>query len=279
MLRLRWSFERVDANSRKYHLRTTLYLRSANAIDNSDLNLPFSQKQARTRKPSYDLPPKMSRLSVSSLANKTKRIPAGACTPPKRASKRSTRRYQRANAAIMHAHVRYSRVLHYRQGSKLRGRTYTLVHVTYLDVLYPVPVRTRSYRNVRTRVRSVRAHVRSHRFERRTKPNSVETGRTPGSRLSRSSPDATSSQYRVSPLAELVSDLCQSRASRHSPFLPAGYSVSFPRIFVRLTSKYETVISRDSLVLVALNRADASPFRGWKPTHIRPVSTYVQPKS
>lgn len=131
----------------------------------------------------------------------------------------------------MHAHVRYSRVLHYRQGSKLRGRTYTLVHVTYLDVLYPVPVRTRSYRNVRTRVRSVRAHVRSHRFERRTKPNAVETGRTPGSRLSRSSPDATSSQYRVSPLAELVSDLCQSRASRHSPFLPAGYSISYSTYF------------------------------------------------
>lgn len=52
---------------------------------------------------------------------------------------RSARRYQRANAAIMHAHVRYSRVLHYRQGPKLRGRTYTFVHVTYLDVLYLVP--------------------------------------------------------------------------------------------------------------------------------------------
>lgn len=37
MLRLRWLFERVDANSRKYHFRTTLYLRSGNAIDNSDL--------------------------------------------------------------------------------------------------------------------------------------------------------------------------------------------------------------------------------------------------
>lgn len=116
----------------------------------------------------------MSRLSVSFLANKTKRIPAGACTPPKRASKRSTRRYQRANAAIMHAHVRYSRVLHYRQGSKLRGRTYTLVHVTYLDVLYPVPVRTRSYRNVRTRVRSVRAHVRSPQVR---AANEAELGR------------------------------------------------------------------------------------------------------
>lgn len=29
--------------------------------------------------------------------------------------------------AIMHAHVRYRRVLHYRQGPKLRGRTYTFV--------------------------------------------------------------------------------------------------------------------------------------------------------
>ena len=97
------------------------------------------------------------------------------------------------------------------------------VHVTYLDVLYLVPVRTHvrvaAYRRA---VATVLVHVRSHRFERRAWPKPRESDRTAGSRLSRSSPDATSSQYRVSPLAELVSDLCQSRASRHSPSLTAG---------------------------------------------------------
>lgn len=63
-----------------------------------------------------------------------------------------------------------------------------------------------------------------------------------------------SSQYRVSPPAELVSDLCQSRASRHSPFLSAGYLVFFRHFSVRRTLKYETVVSRDFLVFVASAR-------------------------
>lgn len=160
----------------------------------------------------------------------------------------------------MHAHVRYSRVLHYRQGPKLRGRTYTFVHVTYLDVLYLVPARTRSRSRVRTRLGSVRAHLRGHRFECRARPKFAELGRTPRSRLSRSSPDATSSQYRVSPPAELVSDLCQSRASRHSPFLPAGFPSPFNAISSgarRNTKRCFHVISS----YLSPRLADASPFR------------------
>lgn len=66
----------------------------------------------------------------------------------------------------------------------------------------------------------------------RAVPMLLDADRSPRSRLSRSSPDATSSQYRVSPPAELVSDLCQSRASRRLslPFFlslsPLSFSLS-----------------------------------------------------
>lgn len=109
--------------------------------------------------------------------------------------------HEGANAAIMHPHVGHSRVLHYRQGPKLRGRTYTFVHVTYLDVLYLVYLHAHA-----------RRQVCGCEFAGRARPRFRERGRAPRSRLSRSSPDATS-QYRVRRSAELVSDLCQSRAS------------------------------------------------------------------
>lgn len=64
--------------------------------------------------------------------------------------------------------------------------------------------------------------------------------------MSRSSPDATSSQYRVSPLAELVSDLCQSRASRHSPFLTAARVPFYPQ-----PGPFSRSIERFLAVLVA----------------------------
>lgn len=53
----------------------------------------------------------------------------------------------------------------------------------------------------------------------RALPSLGENSRPSRSRLSRTSPDATASQYRVSSEVELVSDLCRSRAkSYHSPF-------------------------------------------------------------
>lgn len=133
-------------------------------------------------------------------------------------------------------------------------------------------VRTHCYDRVGTRVRRIRVQIRSHRFEWRTVPKLVEAGRTPRSRLSRSSPDAMSSQYRVSPPAELVSDLCQSRASRHSPFLSAGYFVFSRHFSVRRTLKYETVVSRDFLVFVASARVRI-PF-SWSREHTPGTSTY-----
>ena len=152
------------------------------------------------------------------LANETKRIPVCALYTHTH-THTHTHGCECMNARtrpIMHAHVRYSRVLHYRQGPKLRGRTYTL-GTRYL------PWCTVPGTLVRTQVRggSPRCLCASGATgsRRRARPKLSESVRTAGSRLSRSSPDATSSQYRVSPLAELVSDLCESRASRHSPFL------------------------------------------------------------
>ena len=133
--------------------------------------------------------------------------------------------------------------------------SYTLLTLMYYTQYL---VRTHCYDRVGTRVRRIRVQIRSHRFEWRTVPKLVEAGRTPRSRLSRSSPDAMSSQYRVSP---------------HSPFLSAGYFVFSRHFSVRRTLKYETVVSRDFLVFVASARVRI-PF-SWSREHTPGTSTYT----
>lgn len=97
-----------------------------------------------------------------------------------------------------------------------------------------------------------------YRFAGRPRPKVPEAFRGSRSRLSRSSPDATWSQYRVSRPAELVSDLCQSRASR----------LLFCHGFLRLVSTFPPFLthgkpggssSRDPPVPSARSRTHLAP--------------------
>lgn len=87
----------------------------------------------------------------------------------------------------------------------------------------------------------------------RALPSRGGNGRRSWSRLSRSSPDATASQYRVSPEVELVSDLCRSRAkSYHSlsfspPVSPAVHLPSYVSLVFSLYFPRLSYIARPAL--------------------------------